>query len=214
MTRILLLEPDRKLCEKNQRVLEEAGYQCQASCLPRDAVRRIKEDMPDLVIMSVLVSFRDCRQLLHLLEKNGTPVLFTSCTAGNENHIRSLYHAPCLPVEGELPAPRMLESVACLLNRNPGILRSGSLWMDTEKRTVTLDGKPMSLTAQEFELLHSLMLKPNETLSREELLRTAWGFQSMGITRTVDVHVQRLRRKLGAGIIETVYQAGYRLRTA
>ncbi len=86
--------------------------------------------------------------------------------------------------------------------------------MDVDRRTVTLNGKQKILTAQEFELLHSLMLRPNETLSREELLRTAWGFQAMGITRTVDVHVQRLRRKLGRELIETVYQAGYRLTTA
>ena len=76
------------------------------------------------------------------------------------------------------------------------------------------NGEPLSLTAQEFELLQALMRSPDTPVSRQELLRTAWGYQSIGITRTVDVHVQRLRRKLGAKAIETVYKTGYRLRLA
>ena len=63
-------------------------------------------------------------------------------------------------------------------------------------------------------LLLALMQSPETALSREELLRTAWGYQGIGETRTVDVHVQRLRRKLGSSCIETVYNHGYRLKMA
>ena len=76
---------------------------------------------------------------------------------------------------------------------------------------VLLDGRRVELTAQEFALLNALMEKPDVPVSREHLLRTAWGYQSMGETRTVDVHVQRLRKKLGGNYIETVYKCGYRL---
>ena len=58
------------------------------------------------------------------------------------------------------------------------------------------------------------MQSPNAALTREQLLRTAWGYQGMGETRTVDVHIQRLRRKIGSACIETVYKLGYRLRPA
>ena len=90
----------------------------------------------------------------------------------------------------------------------------GGLRLDVQRKEATLDGEPLSLTAQEFALLQALMQSPDAALTREQLLRTAWGYQGVGETRTVDVHVQRLRRKLGATCIETVYKLGYRLRMA
>lgn len=80
---------------------------------------------------------------------------------------------------------------------------------------VTINGKTVTLTTQEIALLEVLMEQSDSTVSRETLLRKAWGYQSIGVTRTVDVHIQRLRKKLGIdNIIETVYKAGYRLRIA
>ena len=90
----------------------------------------------------------------------------------------------------------------------------GNLQLDVQLRQATKDGQPLSLTAQEFALLQALMQSPNAALTREQLLRTAWGYQGVGETRTVDVHIQRLRRKIGSGCIETVYKLGYRLRPA
>lgn len=86
--------------------------------------------------------------------------------------------------------------------------------VDETERVAMLDGRRVELTAQEFALLIALMEKPDIPVSREQLLRKAWGYQSMGETRTVDVHVQRLRKKLGGEYIETVYKCGYRLKMA
>ena len=86
--------------------------------------------------------------------------------------------------------------------------------VDEEERVALLDGRRVELTAQEMALLLALMEKPDTPVSREQLLRKAWGYQGIGETRTVDVHIQRLRRKLGASCIETVYKLGYRLKMA
>ena len=86
--------------------------------------------------------------------------------------------------------------------------------MDEKERVALLGGRRVELTAQEFALLLALLERPDTPDSREQLLRTAWGYQSMGETRTVDVHVQRLRKKLGGEYIETVYKCGYRLKLA
>ena len=85
---------------------------------------------------------------------------------------------------------------------------------DYHDLVVERNGRRVELTAQEYALLFALMEKPDVPVSREQLLRKAWGYQSMGETRTVDVHVQRLRKKLGGDFIETVYKCGYRLRLA
>ena len=86
------------------------------------------------------------------------------------------------------------------------------LAIDEEEKIVYVDGEPCELTQQEFSLLQELAQNINRALSREELLRAAWGYICPGATRTVDVHVQRLRKKLGFSCIETVYRQGYKLR--
>ena len=90
-------------------------------------------------------------------------------------------------------------------DENPTLLA-----IDDDRKVVYVDGKPCELTQQEFSLLQELAQNIDRPVSREELLRDAWGYVSPGETRTVDVHVQRLRAKLGAGTIETVYRYGYR----
>ena len=142
------------------------------------------------------------------------PVLFITTEAANANHLRALYPGVC----GVLAAPydntELHQAVAGVIARTHSLLTIGTLRLDADRRVATLDGESLTLTAQEFALLHALMLSPDAALSREELLRTAWGYQGIGETRTVDVHIQRLRRKLGASCIETVYKHGYRLKMA
>ena len=84
--------------------------------------------------------------------------------------------------------------------------------IDEEEQAVYVDGQPCALTQQEFSLLQELAQHLGRAMSREELLRDAWGYASPGETRTVDVHIQRLRKKLGFSCIETVYRRGYKLR--
>ncbi len=86
------------------------------------------------------------------------------------------------------------------------------LAMDADTQMVFFAGKPCELTQQEFLLLKELALHADEPVSRDDLLCSAWGYICPGETRTVDVHVQRLRKKLGFACIETVYRTGYRLR--
>ena len=94
-----------------------------------------------------------------------------------------------------------------LKDENPTLLA-----IDDDRKVVYVDGKPCELTQQEFCLLQELAQNIDRPVSREELLRDAWGYASPGETRTVDVHVQRLRKKLGFFCIETVYRRGYKLR--
>ena len=92
-------------------------------------------------------------------------------------------------------------------DENPTLLA-----IDDEQQAVYVDGEPCELTHQEFSLLQELAQNIDRPVSRQELLRDAWGYVSPGDTRTVDVHIQRLRKKLGFFCIETVYRRGYKLR--
>ncbi len=89
--------------------------------------------------------------------------------------------------------------------------RDRLLMLDEETRGLYMDGKRIRITGQEFSLLKELCSHADEPVSREAILRNAWGIRAMGVTRTVDVHVQRLRKKLGRAAIQTVYRYGYKL---
>jgi two-component system response regulator ResD len=97
--------------------------------------------------------------------------------------------------------------------RDAGTLEVGDLRVDTLAREATWRGRSLTLTPREFELLAFLASRPGRVSTREELLRKVWGYDYMGETRTVDVHIRRLRAKLGARseLIETVVGAGYKL---
>ena len=86
------------------------------------------------------------------------------------------------------------------------------LMVDASRRQVQLDDNPCALTPQEFTLLQVLLDNANHPVQRETLLQGAWGYASPGDTRTVDVHIQRLRKKLGLACIETVFRVGYLMR--
>lgn len=85
------------------------------------------------------------------------------------------------------------------------------LSIDEEEQKVYVNGRPCELTHQEYSLLLRLAGQTDKPVSRDDLLRDAWGYICPGDTRTVDVHIQRLRKKLGFACIETVYRQGYRL---
>jgi DNA-binding response OmpR family regulator len=90
-------------------------------------------------------------------------------------------------------------------------VRIGGLEIDPGARTVVLDGRPVELTQKEFALLRTLAAQPTKVFSKDELLRSVWGFRAHGATRTLDSHACRLRAKLGEGYVRNVWGVGYRL---
>src|SRR4030095_9680335 len=112
-----------------------------------------------------------------------------------------------------VPAPRRARRAPPQRSRSEGIIEAGGLRIDTLAHEATFQGRRLSLTPREFELLAFLAHRPGRVMSREELLRKVWGYDYLGETRTVEVHLRRLRMKLRASgrAIETVHGAGYKL---
>ena len=117
-----------------------------------------------------------------------------------------------IPFVVRFPNPEeLLARIDVILRRTqPNVYTEGGLVVDRNARTVTLNGQPVTMTTMEFDLLTLLTANAGAALSRDKILSAVWGWDYIGETRTVDVHVQRLRAKLGAGTIETVYRYGYR----
>ncbi len=211
MATILVYEPEdliaRKLCDS----LKKEKYdvkRCGEEERPGEALGGAKAS---LVLLDARLKWTACRPLFECLLRDGCPILFVTADRKMSSHLRALYAGRSDVLT--LPfTQKGLNAKASALIGQTETLREISV--DEKERVALLDGRRVELTAQEFALLLALMEKPDIPVSREQLLRKAWGYQSMGETRTVDVHVQRLRKKLGGEYIETVYKCGYRLKMA
>ena len=214
MADILIMEPDHRIGSKMCEILSRAGHTCTALRDVASGIQAVRRGERMLTILNAQLPWTDSFNLLRALEEKGWPVLFITGDAGNVDHLRAMYQAGCDVLLSPYDGRTLIKAVDALLEATSRRMTLGPLCLDMTSRTATLDGETLSLTAQEFALLRALMQSPDAAVTREQLLRTAWGYQTMGETRTVDVHIQRLRRKLGATCIETVYKMGYRLKLA
>jgi len=214
MSAILIIDPDFRTRLHMREALTSANHCCLLTDNVTEGCSIVRHSTQMLVILNARLPWAESISLLHLLEEKGWPLLFVTADANTASHLQALYQGPCDVLLSPVDSRQLQHSVSSLLAETNRQLSIGALRLDVEHRECTLDGEYLPLTAQEFSLLQALMESPDAPLTREELLRTAWGYQNMGETRTVDVHIQRLRRKLGSSCIETVYKLGYRLKMA
>jgi len=209
MARILIYGIEEGVTRKLAQALLKEDFDVQIC----DAFSKMPAPIVELtlVVMDARLKWSVCRPLFHEMQSVGYPVLFLTADKEMTSHLRALYSGPSdvlmLPFA---PKTAVAKTLSLLGHTEP----MRELTIDEAERVAVLDGERVELTAQEFALLLALMENPDMPISREQLLRKAWGYQSMGETRTVDVHVQRLRKKLGVERIETVYKCGYRLKMA
>jgi DNA-binding response OmpR family regulator len=198
-----------------------------ADCL-RDGLRLLETKFPDLALVDVGLPDGSGLELVRRVrEADGvasridpaTPLLVLSGRSGELDRLRGFERGAddyvCKPFAyGELRA-----RVAALLRRaqrrpGAGRLRVGPVVLDPASREVTVHGEPVTLSQKEFALLRQLAVEPTRVWTKAELLRTVWGFQALGRTRTLDSHACRLRAKLGVHgdrFVVNVWGVGYRL---
>jgi len=209
MAKILIYGKEKSTTDKLNRILTKNGHEV-SRLKPSDGVPK-QQAGDTLVVMDARLKWPACRALFSQIQGLDYPVLFLTADQETVSHLRALYRGRSDVLVLPFSPKAALQTVDGLLKQNQPL---SPLTVDEETRVAMLGSERVELTAQELALLLTLMENPDLPVSREHLLRKAWGYQSMGETRTVDVHVQRLRRKLGMNRIETVYRCGYRLKTA
>ncbi len=212
MAKILIVEDDRHINELIRRNLKLAGHECVCCFDGKQAQEMAAGKQYDLILLDVMLSGMSGFELIS--EIQDTPVIFVTAKGELKDKLLGL----SLGAEDYIVKPfEMLE----LLARVNVILRRsqkeeklclGSVQVNLNKRTVEMEGREVALTPQEFNLLEVLIRNKNIALSREKLLELAWGYDYEGETKTVDVHIQKLRKKLRLEHeIKTVTKLGYRL---
>ncbi len=213
MAKILIVEDEESIRLVLQLHLSLVGYDV---CEAQDAIQArtlLARERPDLAIVDIMLPGEDGFSLGETLIAQHVPVLFLTAKTALNDRVRGLrMGAQDYMLKPFEPAELLarVENILRRTRRSDATLCSGDLEINFDARRVLLHGKEVPLTALEFDLLALLARRRNVALSREELLSGVWGYDFIGETRTVDVHVQRLRAKIGNGWIETVYKFGYR----
>ena len=181
---------------------------CEDAAQARTALERVKLDV---ALLDVMMPGEDGFSLVQAFVERDIPVLFLTAKTAVNDRVRGLRLGADDYILKPFEPAELLARIDAILRRTATpVYRDALLTLDDAARTVTLSGTPITLTSLEFDLLSALTRNAGRAMSREALLAQVWGYHYVGETRTVDVHIQRLRGKLGADAIETVYKFGYR----
>ena len=217
MNRILIVEDEATIARLMEVSLLRAGYDCTVANDGLTAADLIAENDFDIALLDIMLPGLDGYELLDYLRPLGTPVIFITAKTATKDRVRGLQLGADDYLVKPFEVEELLARVGAVLRRTGRggqTLQAFDVTLDVVGRRVTQNGRPVELTPREFGLLEQLMRNRGAALYREALYERVWGGE-MADTRTLDLHIQRLRKKLGwQEQIETVYRVGYRLRKA
>ncbi|HUF48039.1 MAG TPA: response regulator transcription factor [Vicinamibacterales bacterium] len=223
MARVLVVEDSQDIADLIRHFLEKAGHEVVLLGSGGDALRRARVDRPDLVVLDLMLPGLDGLHVCQALRADATtaaiPIIMLTARAEESDRIRGLELGADDYVTKPFSPRELAARVGALLRRveRPRaaghVLEYGPITLDSDRHRLLVGEDEVHLTAKEFLLLRYLIEHKGRVLSRDLLLTDVWGYQYTGGTRTVDVHVRRLREKLPAlgAALTTVKQFGYRL---
>jgi len=224
--RILVVEDEDDLAVSLKYSLEkDGGYRVDTVGDGEKALREVARQHYDLVILDISLPGVDgltvCREMRRSPEAGDLRILMLTARVGETDKIVGLEVGADDYVTKPFSVKELLARVRALLRRadrsaeTQRTYSDGVLFLDAESRVLRVGGKDLTLTRKEFDLISALVKNRGRVMTREQILQQVWGYQYFGETRTVDVHVRRLRAKLGKAAqnrIETIIGVGYRFR--
>lgn len=224
--RILIIEDEVRVADFLSRGLRAEGYFCVHAADGQEGLVVALDGDFDIILLDLMLpsmhGLEVCQELR--MHHNSTPLLILTAMDGTENIVRGLRMGADEYMTKPFVFEELLARVEALARRGAEVnsecnrLRAGPLEFDRDTLRVSLDGKPLHMTAKELAILELLMSKPDTLFSRERILSNVWGLQMDPLTNVVDVYVGRLRKKIdpasGPSLIETVRGLGYRMNGA
>ena len=215
MTKILIVEDEKPISKLIEMSLTSAGYACTCVYDGMAAADLLEEHRYDLVLLDIMLPGASGYELMDYIRPMDIPVIFLTAKTSVADRVKGLrmgaddYLGKPFEII-ELPA--RVESVLRRYHKTEEVLEAGDLVIDVVSRVVKKNGEVVNLTKKEFDLLVMFVQNRNIALFREKIYEHVWESEYTGDSRTVDLHVQRLRRKVGwEDKIKSVYKVGYRL---
>ncbi|MTI67971.1 MAG: response regulator transcription factor [Firmicutes bacterium] len=215
MIKILIVEDDRAISDLLKLNLKMVNYETKQVFNGNDAVNIIEKENFDLIILDIMLPELDGFGVLDKIKYLDIPVIFLTAKSSVSDKVKGLKMGAEDYIVKPFEAMELLARVEVVLRRygkKNDILYFKELEINLKERVVRKNGNIVDLTLKEFELLNLLIKNKGIALSREKILEKVWGYNYLGETRTVDMHIQKLRKKLSLeDNIKTIFKVGYRL---
>lgn len=226
-TKILLVDDEKDIVEFLEYNLVQEGFEVITAYNGMEALKKLSEK-PDLVILDIMMpqlnGYDVCKKIRSLPEFRQTPVIFLTAKSSEMDEIRGLEIGANDFIQKPISPKKLIARVNSNLRKEikkteekslPTNIKIGSLYIDRNKYLVNIDGSAKIFPRKEFELLYYLASNPEKVLGRETLLKDVWGLDVYVGDRTIDVHIRKIREKLGkhADLIETVKGVGYKFKS-
>ncbi|MBD0305565.1 MAG: response regulator transcription factor [Nitrospiraceae bacterium] len=222
--KILIVEDELDILNLVKLYLEKDGYRVNTATSGLEGLKQVKIERPDLVILDLMLAEMDglevCKRIRAAPETSMTPIIMLTAKAEEADTIIGLELGADDYVTKPFSPKALVARVKALFRRlersqeGPARLAYGTIVMDTVRHEVTVEGTEVPLTAKEFGLLEHLLRSQGRVLTRDALLNSVWGYDYYGTTRTVDVHIRRLKQKLPPlnEAIVSIKSLGYKLK--
>ncbi len=224
MSHILIVEDDRDIAELVRHYVTKAGHTADVLASGAEVLPRVRARRPDLLVLDLMLPGLNGLEICQALRRDEAtaelPVIVVTAKAAESDRVAGLELGADDYVTKPFSPKELVARIGALLRRTargraaaPARTSYGPITIDRDQHVVADEGREVALTAKEFLLLEYFVQHPGRVLSRDRLLSEVWGYQYTGGTRTVDVHVRRLREKLPLLVdaLVTVKQFGYKL---
>lgn len=222
--KILVVDDDPDILEMLKYNLKKEGYNVETEDNGRKAIETAKSFIPDLVILDIMMPDQDgvetCRQLRDIPELYDTFILFLTARSEEYSEVAAFDIGADDYITKPIKPRALMSRISAMFRRgeqkkqDADQITIGDLAIDKSSYIVTLRGDQFTLPKKEFELLYFLAQNPNKVFSRDDLLQNIWGTDVYVLARTVDVHIRKVREKIGEGYIKTVKGVGYKFELA
>ena len=218
--KILLVDDEPDVIEIIRYNLEQEGYNVKTASNGKEALQKAQKNTPHLIIMDVMMPEMDgieaCEELRSDPTFNDTIIMFLTARGEDYSYVAAFDAGADDYVTKPIKPKIIVSKVKALLRRlkkeeeNQDKIQLGKLIIDKEQYEVTHKGKTFSLPRKEFELLYLLASKPDKVVKREKIMEVVWGSEVVVGDRTIDVHIRKLREKVGDKYFKTVKGVGYK----
>ena len=217
--KILVVDDDPDIVELLEYNLQKEGYEVKTAPDGRKGVQIARDFRPDLILLDIMMPQQDGIETARMIREDNdlrdTYILFLTARSEEYSEIAAFEVGADDYITKPIKPRALMSRINALFRREAQKSETGEeveiagLFIDRKNYSVTQEGKAIILPKKEFELLFFLAQRPNKVFGREELLHKIWGADVYVLERTVDVHIRKLREKLGDGIIKTLKGVGY-----
>ncbi|AGX41181.1 response regulator transcription factor [Clostridium saccharobutylicum] len=218
--KVLIVDDDENISEVINMYLKSSGYDTKIALNGKEAQDMYLDYNPDLVLLDVMIPYIDGIDVLKWMRKQGeTPIIMITAKGDTFDKVLALELGADDYIVKPFEPKELLARVKAVLRRystdtvKSEVIKLSDLLIDSMSYKVTYNGEDIKMPPKEFELLYYLASNKNKVFTREQLLCEVWGYDYPGDSRTVDVHIKRLREKLSSGEtweIQTVWGVGYK----